>query len=219
MAVIYSGQTLAPSEVVFLTADQFLAKAALSQPHAISFQPSLYPLPGSDMGVAKQPLAELAWMAAFLALQAAAVIRLEIRATKALLGLRTTQSLLAYPGAETASWPEGSLENGIQLMVRAQPAAGQNEVGHLIDRVFASDNYDPFGWVCDCVRDGLARRGLVTGGDYHPTPPALAAAAAQFGETKGLLVECQHGHSDLWDVLHTRVYQAMKRHDASDSNS
>lgn len=207
MGAIDPGQTLAPSEVVFLTADQFLAKAALPKQHVISFQTSLYPLPESGMGVSKRPLAELACMAAFLAIEAAGGLHLEIRATKALLGLRTTQKLFATPCAQTAHWPEASLEKAIQSMVHA----GQNEVGDIIYDLLASDNYDPFGSVCDRVRDGLVRRNLLTARDYHPTQPAFAAAAAQFGETKALLVDCQHRRADIWDVLHTRLYQEIRR--------
>ncbi len=220
MSIINPGQILAPSEVVFLRADQFLAKAALPKQHVISFQTSLFPLPdGSGMGVSKRPLAELACMAAFLAIEAAGGLSLQIRATKALLGLRTTQMLFANPSAETAPWPEASLENTIQPMVHALQAAGQNEVGNITYRLFTSDNYDPFGWVCDQVRNGLAQRNLLTPGKYHPTELALAAAEAQFGETKALLVECQHGHPPIWDALHTQVYQAVRRREASDSNS
>ncbi|HVN55963.1 MAG TPA: hypothetical protein VMT46_16635 [Anaerolineaceae bacterium] len=164
MPVINPGQTLAPSEIVFLTADQFLAKAALPRQHVITLQTSLFPLADSDMGVSKQPLAELAWMAAFLAIQAAGGIRLEIRAAKALLGLSTNKRLFANPCAETAPWPEASLENSIQSMVRASKEAGQNEVGDIIYRMLPIDNFDLFGWVCERVRDGLVKRNLLTAG-------------------------------------------------------
>lgn len=218
MVVTNPGQTLAPSEVVYLTADQFLQKAEMPKQHLISFQTSLFPLPEGGMGVSKQPLAELACMAAFLALQAAGGVRLEIRATKALFGLRTTQMLYVTPCAAPAPWPEASLESAIQAAARSLQAAAQNEAGNIVYGMFGADNYDPFGWVCERVRDGLARRGLLTDEDYRLTPPAGAAAAAQFGETKALLVECQHGHADLWDVLHTRVWQAVRRREASSSD-
>lgn len=215
MAIIHPGQILAPSEVVFLAADQFLEKAPLPKQRVISFQTILYPLAdGSGMGVSKQPLAELACMAAFLAIQDAGGIRLEIRATKALFGLRTIQMLFANLGSETPAWPEASLENVIQPMVRVLQASGHNEAGTIIYRLFGNFSYDPFGWVCEQVRDGLAKRGLLTAKDYLMTYPARDAAAAQFDETKALLVECQHGHADVWDVLHARVYQEIKRREA-----
>ena len=160
MSAIYPNQTLTPSEVVFLAADQFLAKAPLPKNYLITFQTSLFPLVGSsDDGVSKQPLAELECMAAVLALEAAGTIRLEARATKALLGLRTLQSLFASPAAPAAGWPEASLEGAIQAMAFSLSPAGQNDIANIIFRLFPSDQYDPFGCVCEWVRNGLARRG------------------------------------------------------------
>ncbi len=219
MSTIDPGQTLAPSEVVFLTADQFLQTAALPGQKVISFQTRLYPFLDSGMGVSVQPLAELACMAAFLALQAAGSIRLDIRTSKSFFGLRTTQVLFATPSVEMAPWPEYSLENAIPPITRSLQAPGQNEVGAILDRIITSNSYDPFGWVCDRIRDGLVQRSLLDVGDYHPAQSAKDAAAAQFDATKALLVESQHGHPDIWDTLHTRVFQAVKRHELSQSDT
>ncbi len=214
----YAEQTLAPSEVVFRAADQFLQKVALPKQKVISFQTGLYPLPDGEYGVSERPLAELASIAAFLALEAVGGIRLEIQTTKALFGLRTVQMLFTTPCGETPPWPDASLESAILPMVRTLQPAGKNEAGNIVYQLLGNFSYDPFGWICEAVRNGLAKRGLLTPRDYRFTEPARYASASQFDDTKALLVACQHGRPDIWDVLHTRVYQELKRREASTNN-
>jgi hypothetical protein len=223
MPVNDPSNALTPSEVIFLNADRFKSEPGLTQVRATRPRAATYSILDTKVTVSRFALAPLVLAAALLAVEAAGNVHLEVRPRKLYLGLHTRRCLYADPGPEAGPWPEDTLESAIQATARRLPGAkGANVVEDIVYGIFHRGSPDPFGRVCDLVRDGLAGRGLVeaNAGDrlvertvyrYHLLQDTADAAADRLGEARALLAGCQDKRPEVWSSLIREVSRGLFR--------
>lgn len=208
---------LAPSEVVLLCADQFAGKAGalgngnfdlLHREGSVSYQ---------ELGLALYPIV-------MLACEQAGVLQLTQTQKKALLGLRTVDTLMAQATGAPCPFPEGSLEARLLGLL----AKGPMEVEQLFYTLLGQDTNNPWAQSVDMVPAGLKQRGLVTAEAYKAmkiftmyrykaTPELLALAAAQdTTPLRGLLTACQQGRPAIYKLLVDAFKKTISRRTESD---
>ncbi len=183
----------------------------------------MYRILDTKMAVSKFALAPLVFAAAFLGAEAARCVHLEVRPRKLLFGVLTKQCLYADPGLEAAAWPDDTLESAIQPAARSLLDADRaNVVEDIVYRILQRSMPDPFGRICNLVRDGLAGRDLIevtAGGKriemevyhYHRVQATVDAALGQLDEVRALLAACHDARPDLWKALVGQISTGIHR--------
>jgi hypothetical protein len=211
--------SLAPSEVILLHADEFAPAAG-----AIDAKMDLLHKEGKAQA---KGLGRSLLLAAFLANEQAGVLRLEVRAKKALFGLRTVQALYADPTGQQVQWPDWSLEARIAQLVQG----GSREVSELVYVLLGKDAKSYYNLTPDLTQQGLAARGLlVAETTTHakiikttrlrmPESTGHLAAAQPVEPLRHLLASAETGRPDLWKKLVDAVDSGVKRRAEQDTSS
>ena len=164
-------------------------------------------------------------MAAFLANEERDVIRFERGELSRWFGQRTRRALFIELAAETPSWPRNSLEWAIPTFleeIQFQEGSDQVPIGALIDSLFDGDQYDPWEYVIDLVKDGLAARNLLerhleqwfrldTGRIEYRLPESTAQIASKNSpeEVQRLFSTTETAHPDIWELLKLEIDRAI----------
>jgi hypothetical protein len=225
MATPVTAATLIPSEQVLLNAATLVPKGGLLDKYKVL---------GTEVEVSKKQLARLVYAAAFLALEQAGDIRLEVRPKKALLGLRTVQALYAQPVDGPHAWPQVSLEaHLLSLAEQLQAKKGQNEVNNIIYAFLGKDVVDPYDLAIQMVYERLADRSVVTVVEEKKLkiftvrrfalPEATAAVALGYAETaRQFIAAGEVGKGELWKMLLAQIDKGIsnrtEEHETSISN-
>ncbi len=147
-------EELTPSEVVLLHGERFATRAIAGN----------VTVPGTDRTVAADRLATAILSAAFLANEEADAIRFEVGERARWLGLGSRTALFVVPDGPDPEWPRHTLEWAIPTFLEGMEPVGETDrvhVGALIDAFFDGDETDPWRYVIELVKDGLAARDLL----------------------------------------------------------
>lgn len=145
---------LTPSEVVLLDGERFAGKRLVGNVRLLH----------GDRKVAADELAVGVLTAAFLANDERDVIRFETGDLPRWFGLRSRRALFVGPGREAPAWPRHTLEWAVPAFLAEMTTREEQErapVGALVDSFFDGDRADPWRYVVDLVKDGLAARDLL----------------------------------------------------------
>jgi hypothetical protein len=184
--------SLTPGEVVYLAAGRF------GQPTS-----------GRDQG---RWLSNHAYAAAFLAAEQAGMLRLDVRAKKAMLGLRSVDAVYAEPAGGAPVFPADSLETLLHEQAVSLAKKHKHEVRNIVAGLLSSASADPWNAALRRVEDGLGARGLLTVtkkkvlgiikvSDYAIPAETAAMAEERVGEVQGLLDASQAARPALWKRL------------------
>ena len=195
---------LTPSEVVYLAADRFAP-------------------PGKDGGKSHW-LPNHAYAAAFLAAEQGGMLRLEIRAKKALLGLRTVETLYADPTGSAGAFPAESLESTLHVQAVSLSKKNKHDVRDIVASLFSGTSVDPWSSALHRIRDALGARGLLTATskkalkiikvvEYATPEQTTAMAEEKVSEVQRLLHECQAARPDLWERLIDEIDSGIRSHE------
>ena len=203
---------LAPSELVLLNGDRFAGKSRIGN----------VKLPQNGAIVSAGDLGQVILGAALLACEKAAVIRLEVRKKKTLLGLRKVDSLYVVPLKNKDRWPKHSLESEIySLAVRLRDEKDSNEVANIIHDWLGENSASPWQRAVELVQSGMADRGalariqerrmkVLRTTSYKMTVSTARQAAEQPLEPIiGLLEECQLVRPYVWQLLISGMKSAI----------
>lgn len=203
---------LTPSEVVLLNGSRFAGKPGFLDKWKVL---------GTDTEVSRRELVLNAYAAALLAGDAAGDLRLEVRGKKALLGLRTVQTLYAEPGTATA-WPAGCVEGAFRSWAERLRVKNRHQLVDILDAWQETDVTSPEDRALNLINQGLATRGLLqvieekklkvfTVRRYALPESTAALAQAAAGEVEALLKKCQQERPELWRLLTSHIALALKR--------
>jgi hypothetical protein len=148
--------------------------------------------------------------AAFLAVEQAGAVRLEVRRQQALFGLLNRDKLYVVPSEHAISWPSYSFESEL--------GKGSNSVSEIIYRWWMgrAGRKSRFPWsrMGRLVKDGLVSRGLLQkerksglkgflAGTSYVLPAETAAIASQqsIEPIEQLLATCRRARPEVWDLL------------------
>jgi hypothetical protein len=184
--------SLTPGGVVFLAADRF------GQPTA-----------GRDKG---HWLPKHAYAAAFLAAEQSGVLRLNVRAKKALMGLRSVEAVYADPAGGASVFPDDSLEAFLHKEAVSLAKKNKHEVRNIVAGLLPSASADPWNAALRRIQDALGARGLLTAttkkvlgiikvSEYSTPEQTAAMAEERVVEVQELLEACQAARPDLWKRL------------------
>jgi hypothetical protein len=205
---------LTASEKMLLNAGAFAPKPGMLD----TFRPV-----GTELEVSKKQLAQMAYAAAFLSLQSAGELKLEVCPKKALLGLRTTHALYAEPATGSSRCPDYSLEADLlSCAQQLQARKGQHEVNNVVYTFLGVDVPDPFGAALQMIYDRLSRRDLLRVVQEkklkvftvrHFELPTSTADLASGGveDARQLIESCQKDTAELWKMLLAQIEQGIAR--------
>jgi hypothetical protein len=116
---------------------------------------------GTENEVSTNALAEAVLTSAFLFAEKCGAIKLEVRTRKALLGLRSVETLYADPTNTPGEWPAATVEGALVAQARRLAPKTQNDIQNIVYQMLAKDVAAPFAYVLDLVQQGLAARQLL----------------------------------------------------------
>ena len=160
--------------------------------------------------------------AAFLAVEQAGDVHLEVCRQQALFGLRRSDELYVMPREHTTSWPEHSFESWLQPLAQRLQSRGRNHVSEIVWNWMERDYTSPWTEVGNFVYAGLATRGLLetqrkTGikgfllGESYVLPAKTAAMATQqsLEPVRKLLATCRRTRPEVWDLLIKGIHKGI----------
>lgn len=166
-AVEDNANRIAPSELVRLTADRFVARG----------RSGAVPLLNGGGHVPAHELTLTTLAAAFFENERVGVVRLVPERSSGWFG--GSERLYVEPSGDDAPWPEYSWEATIPRLVdrlTAETGDGRVELSEVVYRLLAEDAPDPWLRAVDHVDEGLAARGLLD--------PARAEGGNQFADAR-----------------------------------
>jgi hypothetical protein len=196
---------LAPSEIILLHGDRFASTSSARLKLGEWVR-----LVHMDTDAEARELGRKMLAAAFLAVEQAGAVRLEVRRQQALFGLLEVDKLYVVPGERAISWPSRSFESEL--------GKGSNSVSEIIYdwwmRREGRKSSSPWATLGRLVKDGLAYRGLLEkerksglkgflAGESYVLPAEAAAMATQqsLEPIRQLLATCRRTRPEVWDLL------------------
>lgn len=214
---------LTPSETVLLNGERFAGKRLVGNVRLLH----------ADRKVAADQLARAVLMAAALANEEDGAIRFETGKLPRWFGLRSRTALFVEPAGES-SWPRYTLEWAIPTFLeemRYQEGPDRIPMGALVDSFFVGDRADPWKYVIDLVKDGLAARGLLdrrperwfrldTGRIEYELPEATAQLATESTpeDVERLFDATRSARPELWELLEWEIDRAVAARRAVDGH-
>jgi len=214
------GSSLLPSEVIFLARDQFAPPAG---------RLNYFRSSGIEIKASVPELAQLSYAAAFLAVEKAGLLSLNLRSKKALLGLRTVDALYADPLPGRADpFPSDCLESRLREAAFDLSAKQQHEIPRIVHGLWSSDSSNPFGDAVGLIQSLMAARGVLATTSSkrlklftvvsHSEPPLVVAeAAAQATEVQAMLAGCRTERPEVWKQLLDGIAKGIRKHEKDDS--
>ncbi len=210
---------LSPSELVLLNGDQFAQKVMMGN----------MKLMHTDLSVSYSQLGDAILTAAALAVESNGNLIFEVRAEKAMLGLRKINSIYVRPAMTQNEWPDYSLES--QLVKIAERLDQEGESAKLSDLIYIwlrKDSSSPWQATIEMIQSGLAQRDLLekheetklkvfTTASYS-LPESTASLAKQFPikPVKDLLTNIEENHKETWELLKKEIKRAIKQRTEQD---
>jgi hypothetical protein len=207
---------LAPTELVLLHGDRFASTSST----AVKFGEWVR-LVHMDTSAYARELGRTMLAAAFLAVEQAGAVRLEVRRHQALFGLLVSDKLYVVPAEHAISWPSRSFESELhQIAASLQSKSGKGH-SHVSEIVYdwwmgreGRKSSSPWATLGRLVKDGLAYRGLLEkerksglkgflAGESYVLPAETAAMATQqlLEPIEQLLETCRRTRPEVWDLL------------------
>jgi hypothetical protein len=203
-----AGGSLSLSELILLNGEQFASKGGM-------LSNGNFDLLHTAGQVSLQDLTKVIYGALFLTLEQQGAITLQMRAKKALFGLRTVEVLTAVPTGRPMPAPDSSMEGRIQAML-AQ--AGPLAVEDVMYALLSSDSTNPWWDYVNLVVRGLAARGLLTTEEkkvflgksvqHKATQQVIAISRQDVGGIRQMLAACAPAS---WQLLTGAISKAVGR--------
>jgi hypothetical protein len=210
---------LSPSELVMLNGDQFAKKVMMGN----------IKLMHTDLSVSYSQLGEAILTAASIAVESIGNLLFEVRAEKAMLGLRKVKSIYVRPAMTQNEWPDYSLESQfVKIAERLDQEGESARVSDLIYIWLQQDSSAPWQSTIEMVQSGLAQRDLL---DKHEEtklkvfttssyslPESTASLAKKFpiDTVKALLTNYEENNKETWDLLKNEEKRAIKQRTEQD---
>ncbi len=204
---------LTPSELVYLNGEKFAQKAGLF---------NKVKLMHTDLSVDVVQLVQAAVAAAFLANEQAGVLRLELRAKKALFGLTSVQALYAEPCGAPHPWPADTLEAAFPPYAeRFKAEKNTNEIYSILYAWMREDRMSPFDEVVNRIQYGLGSRMLLgmreekklkifTVRSYSlPDSTRALAQSTPLAPLQQLQKQCEQARPLVWKALLEQIKKAI----------
>ena len=208
---------LAPSELVLLHGDKFAStsSAAVKMGEWVR-------LVHMDTSAEARELGRTMLAAAFLAVEQAGAVQLEVRKQQALFGLLNRDRLFVVPGEGAISWPSHSFESALHRIAsslqHSRSSKGQNHVSEIVYNWWEGregrKSSSPWTRLGGLVKDGLVSRGLLQkertsglkgllAGESYVLPAETAALSTRqsLEPVRELLATCRHTRPEVWDLL------------------
>ncbi len=202
-------QSLIPSELLYFNAEKFASsKSVFNKINVLH----------TDVQVNRVELVQHLLAAAFLANEAAGLMRLELRQKKVLFGLGSKPVLFADPTGRPANWDGPCLEADL---LEAATRAANSEVASIVSAWLGRDYSDPYDEVLGRLKSDLAERGLldmqeerklkifVTRSFSLPGETRAFLAAQSLAPLTALLQGCQSSRPQVWQELLVQVKKAV----------
>lgn len=212
---------ITPSEQVYLNGERFAKKILAGNVDLLH----------SDAKVSMAQLGEAMIAVALLANEAVSSLRLEIREKKALLGLRTVDSLFVESSGSQTAWPSPSLEADLVSFCADASSRGEDlEVQTLIYNWMERDVAIPWKVVIERSNQALAQRGYLEATEetklkifktVHYSVPASTIELLSEHPVEGIqaLIEgCQRDLPAKWKHLTGQIQKAMRNRKESDDD-
>ena len=209
-AAFTASTAFTPSEMVVLFGDRFAPEGGMLT--------SKEEILTSGAKVNSEKLMNAAMKAALYAVHRSGAARLDVRAGKALFGLRNTQNLFLMQGSGSASFPAGTLEAFL-----LEAAVLENEVDDVLAAYIGEEVMNPPQRALALIKRGMSERGLLdtemkktmmvfTTIDYVLPASTRAAAEAQPLEpVQQLLRELEQREPELDRAVQKNIDSARVR--------
>jgi len=219
-SALFTG-ALSPSELLYLRADNFVASAGAFNSEKVM---------GTEVKVKGPELAKLIFATAFAALQQAGHVRLQTGNRKALLGLRSPDTIFLVPTGLPGQWPEGSYEDKFLAMAQSLAPSEKNTVDQLVYQAMENDNTLPWQQVFIPLRRSLGQRGVLGTEEkktlmlktkhYALSPEARSAIAAMdISGIQNTLSTIRSAQPEVWETLNKEIKIGIdRRQEASDND-
>lgn len=212
-------KSLTPSELVFLNGELFAKKVLVGNIDLLH----------SNGKVSLAQLGQAILTAAFLACEAAGVLRLEVRERKAMLGLRKVRKLCAVPAEPRENLPEHSLEASFYNLAIHLAQKNKNDIYSMVYTWLGQDATAPWNTALELLKAGMAKRGMLDASEQKklkiftvtqyslPERTARLAKGQSVEKVKAMLENCERSRPEIWKMLESNIKKAISaRTESSD---